>query len=498
MPIYRCSNGKYRIGEGECVFTSRANAERAYVAYLAEEEDNMKAVDSNKVSFDFDDTLTQERYQMKAMALKEEGKTVYIVTRRQEEDDNAVYEVADKIGIPHSRVYFTNGKMKWETIKRLGIGTHYDNNEDEIRLIRENTEARGILVEEKSFYFDLKEETYNDYPEAASNNAKKVLKWRDEYGDDVKGMTAVGWQRANQLAKKERLSRDTIAKMAAFERHRKNAEVAPEYRDTPWRDNGHVAWLGWGGSAGIEWAQRKLDQIDNKKSMIYVYKNQSLEVKDVDAKQGIVSGYFSAFGMVDSDGDIMMPGAFKRSIQDWGPDAKGRIKHLLNHDPSKPLGKIMELKEDNYGLFYRSQVGKHQLGQDFVKMVESGLISEHSIGFRTLREQKNDSANEIHEVMLFEGSSLTAWGANEHTPMLGIKSIKNIDEIKEQIRNFEKFIRNSDVTDETIELCLIKVRQLAQAVEQMSSTKATVEEPEQQKGEERVDVSSLISIINKI
>jgi len=364
-------------------------------------------------------------------------------------------------------------------------------------LIRENTEARGVLVEEKSLDMYLKEETYNDYPEAATNNAKRVLKWRDEYGDEVKGMTAVGWQRANQLANKERLSRDTIAKMAAFERHRKNAEVAPEFRDTPWRDNGHVAWLGWGGSAGIEWAQRKLNQIDNNKSMIYVYKNQSLEVKDVDTKQGIVSGYFSAFGMVDSDGDIMMPGAFKRSIQDWGPDAKGRIKHLLNHDPSKPLGKIMELKEDGYGLFYRSQVGKHQLGQDFVKMVESGLISEHSIGFRTLREQKNDSANEIHEVMLFEGSSLTAWGANEHTPMLGIKSIKNIDEIKEQIRNFEKFIRNSDVTDETIELCLIKVRQLAQAVEQMSSTKATHEEPKQQKGEE-VNVSSLISIINKI
>ena len=75
MPIYRCSNGKYRIGEGECMYTSRSNAERAYVAYLAEEgDDEMKAVDNNKVSFDFDDTLTQERYQMKAMQLKEEGK----------------------------------------------------------------------------------------------------------------------------------------------------------------------------------------------------------------------------------------------------------------------------------------------------------------------------------------------------------------------------------------------------------------------------------------
>ena len=357
---------------------------------------------------------------------------------------------------------------------------------------KETTDAKGLLADEQSLgeTFSQKEETYNDYPEAATNNAKRALKYKEENGSSCG--TPVGWTRARQLANRDRISRDTIARMASFKRHQQN-------KDVPYDDGcGGIMWDAWGGDAGIEWAIRKLDQIDNKKSMIYVYKNQSLEVKDVDAKQGIVSGYFSAFGMVDSDGDIMMPGAFKRSIQDWGPDAKGRIKHLLNHDPSKPLGRIMELKEDNYGLFYRSQVGKHQLGQDFVKMVESGLISEHSIGFRTLREQKNDSANEIHEVMLFEGSSLTAWGANEHTPMLGIKSIKNIDEIKEQIRNFEKFIRNSDVTDETIELCLIKVRQLAQAVEQMSSTKATVEEPKQQKGEERVDVSSLISIINKI
>ena len=231
--------------------------------------------------------------------------------------------------------------------------------------------------------------------------------------------------------------------------------------------------------------------------MIYNYKFQSLDIKDVDAKQGIVSGYFSAFGNVDSDGDIMMPGAFKRSIQDWGPEAKGRIKHLMNHDPSQPLGKILELKEDNYGLFYRSQIGKHKLGVDFIKMVESDLIKEHSIGFRTLREQKNDSANEIHEVMLFEGSSLTAWGANEMTPLVNMKSINDVAELKETIRNFEKFIRHADVTDETIELCLIKVRQLAQAVELMSTTKATEQEPEQGK-EISVPVDSFINIIKNI
>ena len=396
MPVYRCDNGKYRIGDGQCVYDTRANAVDAYIAYLAQEEDHngtsdnhngsmdkQKAVDPKKVSFDFDDTLTQRKWQLKAMQLKDEGYTVYIVTRRQSSASAEVYKIADEVGIPHSRVYFTNGKMKWETIKRLGIGKHYDNNEDEIRLINENTEARGELIKE------------------------------------------------------------------------------------------------------------------NKKSMIYNYKFQSLDIKDVDAKQGIVSGYFSAFGNVDSDGDIMMPGAFKRSIQDWGPEAKGRIKHLMNHDPSQPLGKILELKEDNYGLFYRSQIGKHKLGVDFIKMVESDLIKEHSIGFRTLREQKNDSANEIHEVMLFEGSSLTAWGANEMTPLVNMKSINDVAELKETIRNFEKFIRHADVTDETIELCLIKVRQLAQAVELMSTTKATEQEPEQGK-EISVPVDSFINIIKNI
>ena len=377
MPIYACSNGKYRIGDGECMYTSRDSAERAYAAYLAQEG-------------------------------------------------------------------------------------------------------------EKSL--ELKEETYNDYPEAATNNAKRALKWKEENGSDCG--TPVGWTRANQLANREKISRDTIARMASFKRHQQN-------KDVPYSEGcGGLMWDAWGGDAGINWAIRKLEQIDNRKSMIYNYKSFNLEVKDVDTKQGVVTGYFSAFGNVDSDGDIMMPGAFKRSIQDWGPEGKGRIKHLLNHDPSKPLGKIQVLKEDEYGLYYESKVGKHNLGQDYIKMIESGLIAEHSIGFKTLREQKSGDANQIHEVMLFEGSSLTAWGANEATPLLGMKNMNNIEQIQDQIKSFEKFIRNSDVTDETIDLCMLKVKQLAELIERMSSTKAVDETPLQQK-EEEVPVESLINIINK-
>ena len=111
----------------------------------------------------------------------------------------------------------------------------------------------------------IKLETYNDYPESASNNACKVLRWIDEHGrDEVKGMTRIGITRANQLCSKSNISRETISRMASFKRHQKNAEINPEFKATPWKDKGYVAWLGWGGTSGINWAIRKLKQIDKK------------------------------------------------------------------------------------------------------------------------------------------------------------------------------------------------------------------------------------------
>ena len=382
MPIYECSGGKYRIGNGECVYTSRSNAESAYRAYLAD---------------------LDEEY----------------------EDDHR----------------------------------------------------------------NEKAETYNDYPEAATNNAKRAIKYKEENGSSCG--TSVGWTRARQLANRESLSRATIARMASFKRHQQN-------KDVPYDEGcGGIMWDAWGGDAGVNWAIRKLDQIDNKnKSMIYTYKAARLEFKDVDSKKMTVTGYFSKFGNVDSDGDIMMPGAFKRSIADWGPDGKQRIKHLMNHRPDMPLGRLVVLKEDSYGLYYESDLVKTTFGMDFIKMAEGGIITEHSIGFNTLTETKGSMGNEIKDVKLFEGSSLTAWGANMDTPFLGFKSEMDINELKQEIRIFEKFIRNTDASDHVIDLCVIKIRQLAQAVERLSSTKATVNEPEQPKVDEMLE-KSLISILKQ-
>jgi hypothetical protein len=158
--------------------------------------------------------------------------------------------------------YVKTGRVKGFSIEGF-FADNVDRPMEEVEeeLSADEMEALSIMEELLEALGEVELASYDDYPQAASDNAQKVLNWRKRYGDEVNGMTAIGWRRANQLAKRQRISRQTIARMASFARHRKNAAVAPEYRGKAWKDAGHVAWLGWGGTEGIEWAQRKLDQI---------------------------------------------------------------------------------------------------------------------------------------------------------------------------------------------------------------------------------------------
>jgi len=140
MPIYKCSNGKYRIGNGSCLYDTQAKAEKVYRAILAQGEFAAKVV-----SFDFDDTLSTAKGQEKAKQLLAEGYRVLIITARQSKDSKAVFEVADKLGIRRSDIYFTNGANKWHIIKRLGVAIHYDNNKEQIDLINKMTKTEGKL-----------------------------------------------------------------------------------------------------------------------------------------------------------------------------------------------------------------------------------------------------------------------------------------------------------------------------------------------------------------
>ena len=114
-----------------------------------------------------------------------------------------------------------------------------------------------------------KAEGYDDYPQSASNNAKRVKNWIDKHGrDEVKGMTEVGLARMNQLIAREKLSLDTLKRTFSFLSRTKGGgynKINPDYRDTPWKDKGYVAYLGWGGESMLSYAERKLKQLENER-----------------------------------------------------------------------------------------------------------------------------------------------------------------------------------------------------------------------------------------
>jgi cation transport regulator ChaB len=115
-------------------------------------------------------------------------------------------------------------------------------------------------IREATLPTTVEKQTYQP-PEAAKNAAKRVIEWKRKHGSEVKGMTSVGWARARQLASGKPVSRDTVARMSAFNRHRQNAKVDPKFKNAPWKDRGYVAWLGWGGTTGINWARETMGSI---------------------------------------------------------------------------------------------------------------------------------------------------------------------------------------------------------------------------------------------
>jgi HK97 family phage prohead protease len=200
-----------------------------------------------------------------------------------------------------------------------------------------------------------------------------------------------------------------------------------------------------------------------------LYKNLQQGIADVDVKKGIVTGYFSSFDNMDSDGDVIRKGAFSKTIK----ENFQRVRHLLDHDATKSVGKIQLLQEDAKGLYYESKAGRHTLGRDFLLMVEDGLINEHSIGFVTIKQKNMGGYNEITEVKLYEGSSLQGWGANEMTPITGMK---NFETVSVMMDNIMKAIKNGKYTDETFAKLELQFLQLQKELADLKE--ASVESPE--------------------
>lgn len=140
---------------------------------------------------------------------------------------------------------------------------------------------------------------------------------------------------------------------------------------------------------------------------------------------GEFEGYGSVFGVEDSSSDVVVKGAFQKSLSSWAE--KGRLPSLLwQHKMSEPIGIYTEMKEDDHGLYVKGRllIDDDPLAKRAYAHAKAGSLGGLSIGF-ILKDWEYDSSKGVYllkEIDLWE-VSLVTMPANDEARISEVKSM---------------------------------------------------------------------------
>jgi uncharacterized protein len=123
--------------------------------------------------------------------------------------------------------------------------------------------------------------------------------------------------------------------------------------------------------------------------------------------EGVFEGYASLFGVPDLGKDIVLPGAFKETLNIRG--AQG-VKLLWQHNPSEPIGRWLSLTEDRRGLHVRGKLNLSVArARDIYALMKDGAVDGLSIGYRSqkTRLEPRSGYRRLEQVDLWEISLVT-------------------------------------------------------------------------------------------
>ena len=167
---------------------------------------------------------------------------------------------------------------------------------------------------------------------------------------------------------------------------------------------------------------------------------ESCSIKFAKNDEGILEGYLSVFGNVDSYGDTIFPGAYEKTLT----ERKNTMPMLLNHDShgNVPIGIWKEMAEDDHGLRVVGEFTKgNSVAQNVFASVKHGAMSGLSIGYKAEKYEENDHGGvDLHEIKLREGSVVT-FPADDHARIDTIK-FDEAFEIIESVKDFEYALRD--------------------------------------------------------
>ncbi len=154
---------------------------------------------------------------------------------------------------------------------------------------------------------------------------------------------------------------------------------------------------------------------------VHEHKAVSFALESTDEKTGEFSGYAAVFGNVDDGYDIIEKGAFAKTIK----EDFSRIKILALHNGNwLPVGKPLELREDDHGLFIRGKISDTSMGRDVMTLLRDGVLGELSIGYDAVSfDYDSDTGiRTLKEIKLWEVSIVT-WAMNDQATIDDVKSL---------------------------------------------------------------------------
>lgn len=171
-------------------------------------------------------------------------------------------------------------------------------------------------------------------------------------------------------------------------------------------------------------------------------KSFNLEIKAVQ-EDGFFSGYGAVFGNVDWYNDVILPGAFSKTLEVWA--SKNKFPPVLwNHNDSEPIGVYTKIYEDAKGLYVEGRllIDDVPRAKSTHALLKAGAIDGLSIGYITKKANKQTNGiRELVELGLGEISIVTT-PANEESLITSVKSKLEGGELP-SLPEFEKFLRES-------------------------------------------------------
>lgn len=171
-------------------------------------------------------------------------------------------------------------------------------------------------------------------------------------------------------------------------------------------------------------------------------KSFNLKIKAVQ-EDGFFSGYGAVFGNVDWYNDVILPGAFVKSLEKWAE--KNKMPPVLwNHNDGEPIGVYTNIYEDEKGLFVEGRllIDDVPRAKSTHALLKAGAIDGLSIGYKTKKaNQQTNGIRELIELDLGEISIVTM-PANEESLITSVKSKLEDGELP-TLPEFEKFLRES-------------------------------------------------------